>query len=137
MLKQELSNVREELKSFEREKWLIINKINSIKHQYNEAKESVINAEEVLTYTNRAIQNTNYNNSMRASMVSSSSKYLKAPDSRVNTESNQRLNTDNSITNLKSSINKDTMNFYNLTINRNEDASIDDADHVSKEIWNR
>ena len=48
---------------------------------------------------------------MRASMVSSSSKYLKAPDSRVNTESNQRLNTDNSITNLKSSINKDTMNF--------------------------
>ena len=58
MLKQELSNVREELKSFEREKWLIINKINSIKHQYNEAKESVINAEEVLTYTNRA--NTEY-----------------------------------------------------------------------------
>jgi hypothetical protein len=111
-----LSNVREELKSFEREKCSIINKINSIKHQYKEAKESVINAEEVLTYTNRAIHNTNYNNSIRGSMVSSSSKYLKMPDSIINTESNQRLNTENSITNLKSSTNKDAMNFYNLTI---------------------
>jgi len=136
-LKQELSSVREELKTYEKEKYIIINKINSIKHQYKEAKESVQNAEEVLTYTNRAIQNTNYNNSLRASLASSSSKYLKVQESRANTESNQRLNTDNSVSNLKSSLNKDTMNFYNLTINKNEDANIDEADNVSKQIWSR
>ena len=136
-MKQELTWVREELKALEKEKCLIINKINSIKHQYKEAKESVQNAEEVLTYTNRAIHNTNYNNSLRASMVSSSSKYLKAQESRVNTESNQRLNTENSVSNFKNSLNKDTMNFYNLTINKNEDANIEEADNVSKEIWSR
>ena len=116
---------------------MIITKISSIKHQFKEAKESVLNAEEVLTYTNRAIQNTNYNNSMRASIVSNSSKCLKPDGSRVNTESNQRLNTDNSFTNLRSSTNKDTMNFYNLTINKNDNMSVDEADNVSKEIWNR
>lgn len=136
-LKQELTSVRDELKALERQKYSIINKISSIKHQYLEAKESVQNAEEVLTYTNRAIHNTNYNNSLRASIMSSSSKYLKAQESRAHTESNQRLNTDNSVSNFKNSTNKDTMNFYNLTINKNEDASIDEADNVSKEIWSR
>lgn len=95
------------------------------------------NAKEVLSYTNRMILNTNHN-SVRASLISDSSKYLRAQESRLNTEStvilskkafvsenynNPRLDTDQT----------NKIDFYNES-QRNQTLPDELEDKMSREI---
>jgi ribosomal protein L29 len=85
-LKHELFAVREELKSLKKEKYWISDKLKGIEDRYKEAKDSFKNAEEVLTYTNRML--INQNNSMRASLGSEWSRYLKTQESKIESKTN-------------------------------------------------
>ena len=83
-LKYELRAVREELKTLEKEKYNIANKLASIESKYNEAKDSFKNAEEVLASTNRMIINC----SMREGNTSETLKNYESGNSVRQSDSN-------------------------------------------------
>lgn len=133
-LKHELRAVREELKTLEKEKQSIAGKLMSIESKYNEAKESFKNAEEVLSYTNRLIIHNN--NSVRASMASDGSRYLRVPGSQLMNESNGRLESESSASVLRNTNSRLGLDFYSADPHV-EDLNEDEADISSSEIFNR
>jgi hypothetical protein len=95
------------------------------------------NAKEVLSYTNRMILNTNHN-SVRASLISDSSKYLRAQESRLNTESTVILNKKAFVSENYYNPRLDTdqtnkIDFYNES-QRNQTLPDELEDKMSKEI---
>lgn len=109
-LKYELRVVREELKTLEREKYSIANKLKSIEDKYNEAKESFKNAEQVLTYTNRIILN---NSKSRISADSEFMRYSNGRESWLHTDSNYRVDTENSLGVMRNTNSRLGLDFYN------------------------
>jgi hypothetical protein len=106
-LKNGIRIVREELKILEREKYSIALKLKSIEDKYNEAKESFKNAEEGLTYTNRLIVSNS-----RASIDSELGRSSNGRASALHTDSNCRLETDNSIVIIKNTNSRPALDFY-------------------------
>jgi len=133
-LKFELKAVREELKTLEKEKVTISSKLKGIEYKYNEAKESFKNAEDVLTHTNRMIVD-NHNNSLRASVGSEWSKYLKSHGSRLQCDSSHKLESDSSNLQMRNINSKQGTNFYDAS--KSYKNKLKEEDDESTEIYKK